>query len=232
MHHQQHHINGYELAKHPPSLFDKGVIRRTAKSLLGTLLKSNVDVHARLPQHCKCALDGGHLLHVVPRPTAATYKQVCEVYITYAVQHYGVQSVVVFDGYGSSASTNVAEQQCRATQSISADILFEGDMKTITTRKAFFSDSNNKARLIDKLKTELQCAGVLVKQDPADADRLIASTALTLAQTEMKPVVVVGTDTDLLKQDRSASMSLPWELLQLLHAINITLCLRHPPYLS
>ena len=52
--------------------------------------------------------------------------------------------------------------------------------------------------LIDKLTTELRRAGVLVKQDPADADHLIVSKALTLAQTERKPVFVVGTDTDLL----------------------------------
>ena len=57
---------GYERAKHPPSPFDKEVIRRTTKRALGTLLKSKVDVHARLPQHCKCVSDGGHLLHVVP----------------------------------------------------------------------------------------------------------------------------------------------------------------------
>ena len=74
---------GYELAKHPPSLFDQGVIRRTAKSAIGTLLKSNIDVHARLPQLCKCMRDGGHLLHVVPWLTAATYKQVCEAFVTY-----------------------------------------------------------------------------------------------------------------------------------------------------
>ena len=37
-----------------------------------------------------------------------------------------------------------------------------------------------------------------MKQDPADADHLIVSTALTLAQTERKTVIVVGTDTDLL----------------------------------
>ena len=110
----------YELAKHPPSLFDKGVIRRTAKSVLGTLLKSKVDVHPRLPEQCKCVLDGGHLLHVVPWPTAATYKQVCQAYVTYTVQHYGGQSVVVFDG--STSSTKAAEQQRRATQSISADM--------------------------------------------------------------------------------------------------------------
>ena len=38
---------------------------------------------------------------------------------------------------------------------------------------------------------------MIVKQDTADADHLIVSTALTLAQTERKPVVVVGTDIDL-----------------------------------
>ena len=69
-------------------------------------------------------------------------------------------------------------------------------MKTTITQKAFLANSKDKARLIDKLRTELQRAGVLVKQDPADADLLIVSTALTLAQTERKPVV--DTDTNLL----------------------------------
>ena len=94
-----------------------------------------------------------------------TSMQVCDAYLTYTVQHYGGQSVVVVDGYGRSASTKAAEQQCRATQSISADILFDCDMKTTTTQKAFLANSKNKARLIDKLITELQRAGVLVKQD-------------------------------------------------------------------
>ena len=175
---------GYERAKHPASLFDKGVIHRTTKRALGTLLKSTVDVHARLPQHCKCVSDGGHLLHVVPWQTAAAYKQVCEAHVTYTVQHYGGQSVVVFDCYGSSASAKAAEQQRHATQSIPADIMFECDMKTTTTQKAFLANSNNKARLIDKLTAELQRAGVLVKQDTANADHPSVSTALTFAQTE------------------------------------------------
>ena len=80
----------------------------------------------------------------------------CEAYDTYKVQHYGYQSVVVFDGYSSSASTKAAEQQSRATRSISADILFECDMKTTTTQKAFLANSKNMARLIDMLTTELQ----------------------------------------------------------------------------
>ncbi len=71
-------------------------------------------------------------------------------------------------------------------------------MKTTITQKAFLANGKNKARLIDTLGTELQRVGVLVKQDPAAADLLIVSTALTLAQTERKPVIVVGTDIDLL----------------------------------
>ena len=97
------------------------------------------------PSICQCVLDVGHLLHVVPWPTAVTYKQVCDAYITDTVQHYGDQSNVVFDGYGRSASTKAAEQQRRTTQSISADIMFECDMKTTTTQKTFFANSKNEA---------------------------------------------------------------------------------------
>ena len=117
------------------------------------------------PSLCQCVLDGGHLLHVAHWPTAARYKQVCDAYVTYIVQHYGGQSDGVFDGCGRSASTKAAEQQGRATQSISADILFEFYMKTTTTQKSFLANSKKKAKLIDKLTTELQRFGVLVKQD-------------------------------------------------------------------
>ena len=83
----------------------------------------------------------------------------------------------MFDCYGSSASTKAAEQQRHATQSISADILFEFDMKTTTTQKVILANNKNKARLIDKLTAEHQRAGVLMKQDPAVAAHCIVSTA-------------------------------------------------------
>ena len=117
------------------------------------------------PSICQCVLAGGHLLHMAHWPTAARYKQVCDAYVTYIVQHYGCQSDGVFDGYCRSASTKAAEQQGRATQSIYADILFECYMKTTTTQKTFLANSKKMARLIDKLTTELQRFGVLVKQD-------------------------------------------------------------------
>ena len=80
-------------------------------------------------------------------------------------------------------------------------------MKTTIAQTAFLANGKNNARLIDKLRTVLQRAGVLVKQDPGDADHLIVATVLTLAQRERKSVVVVGTDTDLLVMFISQSYS-------------------------
>ena len=85
--------------------------------------------------------------------------------------------------------------------------MFECDTKAATTHKTFLANRKNKARLIDKLTRELERAGVLMKQDPADADHLIVSTVLNLAQAERKPVVVVCTDTDLLVMLISESSS-------------------------
>ena len=60
--------------------------------------------------------------------------------------------------YGSSMSIKTT----RYSNTISADILFECDMKTTTIQKAFLGTSKSKSRLIKKLAAELQCACVLV----------------------------------------------------------------------
>ena len=56
-------------------------------------------------------------------------------------------------------------------------------------------------------------AGVHVKQAQADADALIVSTALSLAES-IKPSVVVGTDTDLLVM-QVAQQGFLWYLIKL-----------------
>ena len=176
----------YELAPQPPSLFHNGVMRKTTKSVLGTLLKSFAPVQPNIPNNCQFVLDGGHLLQSVMWPQPSTYEDVCHCYITYILKHYGAGTVTVFDGY-SMISTQAAEQLRRAKKSTSSDILFHQNMPTTTTQAAFLANSHNK----DLLRSQ---AGVQVKQAQADADALIVSTALLLA---IKPVVV-GTDTDLL----------------------------------
>ena len=71
-------------------------------------------------------------------------------------------------------------------------------MPTTTTQAAFLANSNYKKRLIQMLCEKILLSGIHVKQADADADTLIISTALTIAESENLPVIVVGTDTDLL----------------------------------
>ena len=188
----------YELAKQPPSLFDKGILRKGNKSTLGNILKTKSSIHSELPDDACFVLDGGHLLHVVPWPADGTYRDVCLTYISYVEHHYGQNTTVVFDGYSNMHSTKSAEQRRRAALTPSADIIFELDMKATTPKTSFLANNNNKARLIDKLMLELQHIGINCKQHESDADHLIISTAMEIAGLNPKPIVVVGTDTDLL----------------------------------
>ena len=188
----------HEFAKQPPALFDKGVMRKNTKSDLARVLKSKVSVHLSLPASPRYVLDGGHLLQSVPWPEEATYDQVCDQYVTYVLEHYGMQTIIVFDGYGNVTSTKVAEQQRRAQQNTSADIIFELEMKVTTRKKTFLGNATNKDRLIKKLMLKFEAKGMCVKQSTGDADWLIVSTAMDTAEAENAPVVVVGTDTDLL----------------------------------
>ncbi|MES9882393.1 MAG: hypothetical protein ABW185_16095, partial [Sedimenticola sp.] len=191
----------YELAPQPTSLFLEGRMRRTAKSVLSTLLKSKTNPESTLPDNAIVVIDGGYLLHTVIWPPHATYKQVCNSYVSYIVDHFaGAEIVVVFDGYGSQTSTKSAEQRRRASKCVSGDILFNADMNTVTTQESFLANGTNKARLIEMLGEELtlHIEDVVIKQAEADADSLIVTTALSIARSQSKSVVVLGTDTDLL----------------------------------
>src|SRR6218665_1209590 len=81
------------------------------------------------------------------------------VYVTrifsYILKHYGAQSTVVFDGYGSTTLTKVAEQRRRAQKCTSVDIIFHDDMPTTTTQAAFLTNGNNKKRLIESLREKM-----------------------------------------------------------------------------
>ena len=149
----------YELAPQPPSLFQGGVMRKPTKSSLGLLLKSFTQ-QSNLPENCLFVLDGGHLLQSVVWPQPSTYAGVYQSYISYILKHYGAQSTVVFDGYGSTTSTKVAEQRRRAQKCTSSDIIFEDNMPTTTTQAAFLANSNNIKRLTQTLHEKMLMAGI------------------------------------------------------------------------
>ena len=105
-----------------------------------------------------------------------------------------------FDGYSDvSMSTKVAEQSRRVQgHNVSQDILFKLSSQVTGNQHSILANRQNKARLIAKLMTVLTTAGIAGRQSTADADFLICTTAIEIASTTESPVVVVGTDTDLL----------------------------------
>ncbi|KAL8610599.1 hypothetical protein ACOMHN_006318 [Nucella lapillus] len=188
----------HEFGSKPPALFNKGIMRKNTKSVLANVLKSKVTPVAAGLQNPYYIIDGGHLLHSVKWPAGSTYDQVCDEYVAHVLNSYGKVSTVIFDGYNDIMSTKVAEQQRRAIKNVSPDILFELDMSVTTHQNLFLANRRNKARLITKLMPKLESSDVTCSQSPADADYLISNTALTSANLLDRPVVLVGTDTDLL----------------------------------
>ena len=188
----------YELALQPPSLFLDGQLRKTTKSVLGTMIKSLVSSLNTIPDYSKFVLDGGHLLYSVIWPQPANYQEVCASYKSYILNRYKVGATVVFDGYDCPLSTKSAEQNRRAKSRTSASIMVSPDLPTTTTQNRFLGNRSNKTRLIQVLTAILEYAGIHVRQAKSDADTLIVHTALEIASTTNSPVVVIGTDTDLL----------------------------------
>ena len=109
----------YELAPQPPSLFEDGLMRKPPKSALGLLLKSFTE-HYDLPQNCLFVVDGSHLLRHAIWSKPSTYAGVCLTYTSHILNHYGVQTTVVFDGYegGPSIKDNTHQRHGKNIYSI------------------------------------------------------------------------------------------------------------------
>ena len=76
--------------------------------------------------------------------------------------------------------------------------MFDAEMRTVTAQTSVVANGSNKSRLIQMLRKQFEQNNISSKQAEADADSLITSTALTLAKSEQRPIVVIGNDTDLL----------------------------------
>ena len=101
----------YEFARRPPALFDSGLMRKTAKSVLGKLLKGVTDPETEPPRNAHYFVDGGCLLQTVVWPKTGDYGGVCDEYIAYIRRHFGYKVTCLFDGYKDPNSTKRIEQE-------------------------------------------------------------------------------------------------------------------------
>ena len=74
----------YEFSKHPPSLFEKGQMRKNSKSVFGQMLmKPAKPVEPQAIENAYGVLDGGYLLHYVQWSDATTFGEVFARYADY-----------------------------------------------------------------------------------------------------------------------------------------------------
>lgn len=91
-------------------------------------------------------------------------------FLSYIQNHFGLDSVVVFDGYDSKDSMKIAEQQRRSSKAVSRELLFDEEMKTVTTQTSFLANRANKLRLIKMIRRKFEYHRISTKQAEADAD--------------------------------------------------------------
>ena len=79
---------------------------------------------------------------------------------------------------------------------------FDLDMEAAANQKEFFAHRSNKSRLISKSKPYFEEKGTCIRQAEGDAegdaDTLIVSNTLDLANEISTPILLCGNDTDLL----------------------------------
>ena len=75
---------------------------------------------------------------------------------------FGLNTVVVFDGYESSNSTKAVEQQRRASKGVPVciDFLCDEQIKAISTQVSFLANATNKSQLIAMIFTKFQHHGM------------------------------------------------------------------------
>ena len=147
------------------SLFKDGLMRKSDKSRLKSLLLT----HAKtMSDNSTKIIDGGALLHKVQWPANSTYSGVLRHYVTSVRNIYGT-CLVVFDGYEVS-SIKDQEHLRRYTNVKCPDINFTNDIKVVSTRKDFLSNTKNKTLFISRLSEMMTIDGQEVLISKADAD--------------------------------------------------------------
>src|SRR6218665_2089124 len=100
-------------------------------------------------------------------------------FVLYVQRHFGLNTVVVFDGYESSNSTKVVEQQRRASKGVSRDLLFNEQIKAISTQESFLANATNVSQLIAMILTKFQHYGM-----PMRCLKIMEATQRTLLGLE------------------------------------------------
>ncbi|VDI40710.1 Hypothetical predicted protein [Mytilus galloprovincialis] len=180
------------------ALFEpSGLIRQAQKSSLADEIWNTgscvfSDDHGTDVHH---VIDDGSLIHRIPWKKGATLAEICQSYIDHNNSRYPIP-IIVFDGYGSGPTTKDHVHERRSKGVTGTHISFKDSTPFKSKKDIFLANGENKQNFINILCNKMDNEGFISLQAAADADVLIASTAVRYASCY--PTVVVGEDTDVL----------------------------------
>ena len=148
-------------------------------------------------------IDGGCILWEVDWKIGATYAQFGDNFARKIKSMSAAMIVLIFDGYAPSAKD--LDHASRQKYSCARQLVGK-DKKILVNRNRFFSNGPNKECLIEFLRTWLNASDILqgsavtliIKKSDKDADTLTVKSAKEESEKTNQPVVVHGTDTDIL----------------------------------
>ena len=162
------------------------------KAVLADYLWKSIKEEQRNPSgDVQYVLDGGALLHRVPRPRGFTYESVSHLYVGYVTQKYRA-AAIFFDGYNDDPTTKDATHLRRTGYCVGVTVHFAGGIMIKSKKGEFLNNTANKQRSIHYLE-RAECS---VDHAKYDADVLIVLTAVPSAMH--KETVLIGDDTELL----------------------------------
>ena len=127
-------------------------------------------------------------------PRGKMYKEICKMYVDLIKTKYSC--TVVFDGYASGPSTKDNTHLRRSKGNIGNRVKEAPAMKINAKKDDILLHKSNKQDFIDLLAVELEKEGIATLKAEADADALIAKTAISMSSSVN--TVVIAEDTDVL----------------------------------
>ena len=186
------------MTSEPMSSFKNMVMRKPDKSSLPKVLVTDEESNkldlTSDQNNYSYVMNRGALLHRMCWVNGSNFKKIAKTYVQYVQKHYG-KCYIVFDGY-ESASTKSIEQKWRGKcLQKCPDVYVKENIIVPFTQENFFSNMSNKVHLIKMLSQSLKDDGNEVTNCSSNADFSVCHTALDLATTGEKEVVLIADDT-------------------------------------
>ena len=121
----------YELSTIPASLFGKdGLLKEAHKpQLADAIWKISGSGNTVIPDGVTFVLDGGSLLQRLSWSKGQIFNTICKMYVDYVIRKYGVNSIVLCDGYPEELSVKDTAHLGRSKGKVVRLVKFSGSMK-------------------------------------------------------------------------------------------------------